>query len=151
MWRNLIGDTCHSLIGGVLRLFLQDTWHGLIDQNVFIFKMIHVSNRLDHLCHCLHTLMCGLCHSLHVSVCDWFLHDTWQISVGFWVVIAKSSSNMWYFVIGCILWTYYDVSTCNRSGIFPFYKCPLETRSRTQFWSVVWEWVSKTDFLHLTL
>ena len=35
----------------------------------------------------------------------WFLHDTWQIFVGFWVVIAKPSSNTWCFVIGCILWT----------------------------------------------
>ena len=24
-----------------------------------------------------------LCHRLHVLRCDWFLHDTWQISVGF--------------------------------------------------------------------
>ena len=31
-----------------------------------------------------------------------FLHDTWQISVGFLVVIAKPSSNTWCFVIGCI-------------------------------------------------
>ena len=37
---------------------------------------------------------------------DWFLHDTWQISIGFWVVIAKPSSNMWCFVICCILWTW---------------------------------------------
>ena len=35
-----------------------------------------------------------------------FLHDTWQISIGFWVVIAKLSSNTWCFVIGCILWTW---------------------------------------------
>jgi len=24
MWRNLVGDMCHNLIGGALRLFLQD-------------------------------------------------------------------------------------------------------------------------------
>ena len=118
---------------------------------------LHVLDRLCHclhalkcLCHCLHALRC-LCHRLHVLRCDWFLHDTWQISVGFWVVIAKSSSNTWCFVIGCILWTWYcDVSTCDRLRIFPFYKCPLETRSRIQFWSVVWEWVSKTDFFFNT-
>ena len=43
-WRSLIGDTCHSLIGGFLRLFLQDTWHLLIGQNVLIFKVTHVRN-----------------------------------------------------------------------------------------------------------
>ena len=36
----------------------------------------------------------------------WFLHDIWQISVGFWIVIAKPSSNTWCFVIDCILWTW---------------------------------------------
>ena len=34
---------------------------------------------------------------------------------------------------------------------FPLYKCPLETCSRTQFWSVVWERVSKNDFFFFTL
>ena len=47
-----------------------------------------------------------LCHRLHVLMCDWFLHDTWQISVGFGIVIAKPSCNTWCFVIGCILWTW---------------------------------------------
>ena len=32
----------------------------------------------------------------------WFLHNTWQISIGFLIVIAKPSSNTWCFVIGCI-------------------------------------------------
>ena len=35
-----------------------------------------------------------------------FLHDTWQIFVGFWVVIGKPSNNTWRFVICCILWTW---------------------------------------------
>ena len=66
------------------------------------FCMTHV---LDCLCHRLHVLDC-LCHRLHALMCDWFLHDTWQISVGFGIVIAKPSSNTWCFVIGCILWTW---------------------------------------------
>ena len=82
MWWNLIGDICHNLIGGALRLFLQDTWYGLIDRNIFIFKMTHVSNRLDHLCYCLHASMCGLCHFLHVSMCDWFLHAFISMTLG---------------------------------------------------------------------
>ena len=59
-WQSLIGDTYHSLVGGALRLFLQDTWHHLIGQNVLIFKVTHVSIQLD-----------CLCHYLHVSMCDW--------------------------------------------------------------------------------
>ena len=57
-WWSLIGDMCHSLIGGALRLFHHDTWHLLIGQNVLIFKVTHVSTRLDYLCHCLHAPMC---------------------------------------------------------------------------------------------
>ena len=53
-WQNLIGDMCHSLIGGALRLFLQDTWHLLIGRNVLIFKVTHVNTQLDYLCHRLH-------------------------------------------------------------------------------------------------
>ena len=53
-WQNLIGDMCHSLIGGALILFLQDTWHLLIGRNVLIFKVTHVNTQLDYLCHRLH-------------------------------------------------------------------------------------------------
>ena len=69
MWKlsdmrlNLIGDTCHDMSGGTLILFLQDTWHHLIGQNVLIFKMTRVNTRLDCLCHC-----------QHMSTCDWLLH-----------------------------------------------------------------------------
>ena len=38
-------------------------------------------------------------------LCPYF-NDTWQISIGFWVVIVKPSSSTWRFVIGCILWTW---------------------------------------------
>jgi len=73
MWRNLVGDMCHSLIRGALRLFIQDMWHLLIDQNVLIFKVTHVRTRLDYLCYCLHASGC-LCHYFHMPMCDWFLH-----------------------------------------------------------------------------
>ena len=51
MWRSLIGDTCHSLIGPLVssltraRLLMSSLTRGLMR--------------------------------------DWFLHDTWQIFVGF--------------------------------------------------------------------
>ena len=42
----------------------------------------HVTDWLVCLCH--HLNVWGyLCHRLHVLRCDWFLHDTWQISIGF--------------------------------------------------------------------
>ena len=72
-WWISIGDMCCTLIKGALRLFLQDTWHLLIGQNVLIFKVTHVSTRLDWLCHRLHASSC-LCHCLHSLMCDWFLH-----------------------------------------------------------------------------
>ena len=68
-WRSLISDMCHSLIWGALRLFLQDTWHLLIGQNVLIFKVTHVNTRLNCLCHRLHAPSC-LCHRLHPLMCD---------------------------------------------------------------------------------
>ena len=92
-WQSLIGDTCHSLIGPPMSSLTRAR------------PLVSSLTRARLLCHRLHTLRC-LCHRLHVLRCDWFLHDTWQISVGFWIVIAKPSSNMWCFVIGCILWTW---------------------------------------------
>ena len=82
-WRSLIGDTCHSLIG----------------------LLVSSLTRAELLVSSLTRALDCLCHRLHVLMCDWFLHDTWQISIGFGIVIAKLSSNTWYFVIGCILWT----------------------------------------------
>ena len=72
-WQSLIGDMSHSLIGGALTLFLQDTWHLLIGQNVLIFKVTYVSTRLDCLCRYLHVTG-YLCHSLYVLMYNWFLH-----------------------------------------------------------------------------
>ena len=69
-WWSLISDMWHSLIRGALRLFLQDTWHLLIGRYVLIFKVTHVSTRLDYLCHCLHTSN-YLRHCLHAPMYDW--------------------------------------------------------------------------------
>ena len=92
-WRSLIGDACHSLIRGFLRLFLQDTWHLLIGQNILIFKVTHVRNWLDRLCHCLHMLMCGICHYLHAPMCDWhfacFFLYFYFITLGKFLLIPK--------------------------------------------------------------
>ena len=70
-WRSLIGDTCHSLIGSLMSSL---TRAGLL-------VSLLTSARL---------LVSSLTRAL---MRDWFLHDTWQISIGFWVVIAKSSSS----------------------------------------------------------
>ena len=53
-------NTCYNMIGGFLRLFLQESWHHLIGWNILIFKVTHISNWLDHLCHCLHAPMSSL-------------------------------------------------------------------------------------------
>ena len=101
-WRSLIGDTCHNLVRGDLRLFLQETWHHLIGRNVLIFKVIHVSAQLDCLCHCLHAPMCDW---YFVCFLCFYFNDTWQISIGFWIVIVETSCSTWCFVIGQTLWT----------------------------------------------
>ena len=101
-WRSLIGDTCHSLVRGSLRLFLQDTWHHLIGRNVLIFKVIYVSAQLNCLCHYLHMPM----YDWHfVCILCFYFKDTWQISVSFWIVIVETSCNTWCFVIDHTLWT----------------------------------------------
>ena len=70
-WRILIGDTCHSLIGPLMasltraRLLVSSlTRAGLI-------KSLLTGVRL---------LVSSLTRAL---MRDWFLHDTWQIFVGF--------------------------------------------------------------------
>ena len=50
-WRNLIGDTCHSLIGPLMS--------SLTRARLLVLSLTHALMR------------------------DWFLHDTWQISIGF--------------------------------------------------------------------
>ena len=60
-WRSLIGDTCHSLIGPLnssltrVRLLVSS----LTRAKLFVSSLTRA------------------------LMCDWFLHDTWQIFVGF--------------------------------------------------------------------
>ena len=60
-WRNLIGDTCHSLIGSLVSSL---TCAGLLESSLTHAKLV----------------VSSLTRAL---MCDWFLHDTWQISIGF--------------------------------------------------------------------
>ena len=60
-WRSLIGDTCHSLIGPLMSSL---THAGLL---------VSLLTRARLLVSLL----------TRVLIRDWFLHDTWQISVGF--------------------------------------------------------------------
>ena len=60
-WRSLIGDTCHSLIGPLMSSL---TRAGLLVSLLTRVRLL-VSSLTRVLMH------------------DWFLHDTWQISVGF--------------------------------------------------------------------
>ena len=60
-WRSPIGDTCHSLIGPLMSLL---TRAGLLVSSLTRARLL-VSSLTRVLMH------------------DWFLHDTWQISVGF--------------------------------------------------------------------
>ena len=61
MWRSLIGDTCHRLIGPLMSSL---TRAGLLVSSLTRARL----------------LVSSLTRAL---MCDWFLHDTWQISVGF--------------------------------------------------------------------
>ena len=61
MWQSLIGDTCHSLIGLLMSSL---TRARLLVSSLTRAKLLMSS------------LTCALMR-------DWFLHDTWQISVGF--------------------------------------------------------------------
>ena len=59
-WRNLIGDTCHSLIGSLVSSL---TRVALLESSLTRARLLESS------------LTRALMH-------DWFLHDTWQISIG---------------------------------------------------------------------
>ena len=61
MWQSLIGDTCHNLIGPLMSSL---TRAGLLLSLLTRARLL-VSSLTRVLMH------------------DWFLHDTWQISVGF--------------------------------------------------------------------
>ena len=71
MWRSLIGDTCHRLIGSLMSLL---TRAGLLVSSLTRARLLVSSLTRTKL------LMSSLTRAL---MRDWFLHDTWQISVGF--------------------------------------------------------------------
>ena len=60
-WRSLIGDTCHSLIGPLMS--------SLTRAGLLVSSLTHARLLVS-------SLTCTLMR-------DWFLHDPWQISVGF--------------------------------------------------------------------
>ena len=70
-WQSLIGDTCHSLIGPLkssltrARLLVSS----LTRAKLFVSSLTRAKLFVSSLTRAL--------------MCDWFLHDTWQISVGF--------------------------------------------------------------------
>ena len=70
-WRSLIGDTCHNLIGPLessltrARLLMSSLTHA----KLFVSLLTHAKLFVSSLTRAL--------------MCDWFLHDTWKISVGF--------------------------------------------------------------------
>ena len=80
-WRNLIGDTCHSLIGSLVSSL---TRAGLLE------SLLTRARLLESSLICARLLESSLTHArlLESSLTralkrDWFLHDTWQISIGF--------------------------------------------------------------------
>ena len=70
-WRSLIGDTCHSLIGPLKSSL---TRAGLLVSSFTCARLLVSSLTRARL------LVSLLTRAL---MRDWFLHDTWQISVGF--------------------------------------------------------------------
>ena len=70
-WRSLIGDICHSLIGPLKSSL---TRARLLVSSLIRARLLVSSLTLARL------LVSSLTRAL---LCDWFLHDTWQISVGF--------------------------------------------------------------------
>ena len=70
-WRNLIGDTCHSLIGSLVSSL---TCAGLLESSLTRARLLESSLTRARL------LESSLTRAL---MRDWLLHDTWQISVGF--------------------------------------------------------------------
>ena len=69
-WRSLIGDTCHSLIGPLESSL---TRAGLLESSLTHARLLELSLTRARL------LESSLAR---VLMRDWFLHDTWQISVG---------------------------------------------------------------------
>ena len=70
-WRSLIGDTCHSLIGLLVSSL---TRAGLLESLLTRARLLESSLTRASL------LESSLTRAL---MRDWFLHDTWQISISF--------------------------------------------------------------------
>ena len=70
-WRSLIGDTCHNLIGPPKSSL---TRARLLVSSLTRAKLLVLSLA------CAKLLGSSLARAL---MCDWFLHDTWRISIGF--------------------------------------------------------------------
>ena len=70
-WRSLIGDTCHSLIGPLNS--------SLTRARLLVSSLTRAKLFVSSLT-CAKLFVSSLTRAL---MCDWFLHDTWQISVGF--------------------------------------------------------------------
>ena len=70
-WRSLIGDTCHSLIGTLKS--------SLARARLLVSSLTRVKLPVSSLTRA-KLLGSSLAHAL---MCDWFLHDTWRISIGF--------------------------------------------------------------------
>ena len=70
-WRSLIGDTCHSLIGPLKSSL---TRARLLLSSLTRAKLLVSSLTRAKL------LVSSLARAL---MCDWFLHHTWRISIGF--------------------------------------------------------------------
>ena len=80
-WRSLIGDTCHSLIGSLVSLL---TRAGLLESSLTRAKLLESSLTRAKLLESSLTGARLLESSLTRALMhDWFLHDTWQISIGF--------------------------------------------------------------------
>ena len=80
-WRSLISDTCHSLIG----LLMSSLTHaGLLMSSLTRAGLLVSSLTRTRLLVSLLTRAKLLVSSLTRALMrDWFLHDTWQVSVGF--------------------------------------------------------------------
>ena len=70
-WQSLIGDTCHSLIGPLMSL--------LTCARLFVSSFTRAKLFVSSLTRA-KLFVSSLTRAL---MCDWFLHDTWQISIGF--------------------------------------------------------------------
>ena len=71
IWRSLIGDTCHSLIGPLMSSLTHERL--LVSSLTRAKLLVSLLTRTK-------LLVSSLTRTL---MRDWFLRDTWQISVGF--------------------------------------------------------------------